>query len=221
MVLRGIDMKGSNAAEGACNALIGVSILNAASVRLDDVSIAGFNTAVGAPLTNSSADVFVDMSLNDVKVNDNCQYGVRIAPDAGHAGRLTLDDSTITGSNVALSVAAGGEAWVSDSQFYLNNVGVQPVATGKIHALCGNSVAGNASDGGFTDFTCGGATIAPPPPPAATTYCTVPNLKKKSVAQATSALTTAGCTAGKVKKKKAAKKYKGKVFAQDVAAGSW
>jgi PASTA domain-containing protein len=215
VVLRGIDVKGLNTAEGTCGGLNGVQILNAASVRLDDVTISGFAIAVNAPLSNSSADVFVDLSLNDLRINDNCQYGVRIAPDAGHAGRLALDGAAITGSNVALSVGAGAEGWVSNSKIYLNNLGVQP-AGGKIHAYCNNQVAGNATDGAFTDDLCGGAATAPPP---ATTYCTVPNLKKKTVAQATSALTGAGCTAGKVKKKKAPKKYKGKVFAQAVAPG--
>jgi PASTA domain len=218
VVLRGIDIKGVNAAEGNCTGLNGVNILGAASVRLDDVSIGGFQRAVSTPLTNSSVDVFVDLSFNDLRINDNCAYGLRIAPATGHPARLTLDDTTITGSNVALSVAAGGEAWVSDSQIYLNNVGVQPDGTGKIHALCGNSVAGNASDGAFTDYTCGGATVAATPTPAPT-YCTVPQLKKKTAAQAASALKAASCTLGKVKKQQSARKNKGKVIAQDVPAG--
>ena len=221
VVLRGVDVKGISPQEGGCTSPVGINILNAASVRLDDVTISGFQTAVAAPLTNSSADVFVDMSFNGMKVNDNCQYGLRIAPNAGHLGRLTLHDTTITGSNVALSVAGGGEAWVSDSQIYLNNLGVEP-AGGPIHSLCGNSVAGNATDGTFTDYTCGGATVTPPPPapPAAATYCTVPKLKKKSSSQAAQLLTGAGCALGKVKKQSGPKAKKGKVLSQDVVAGA-
>ncbi len=218
VVLRGIDVKGLNSAEGTCGGLSGVQILNAASVRLDNVTISGFATAVNAPLSNSSADVFVDLSLNDVRINDNCQYGVRVAPDAGHAGRLALDGATITGSNVALSVGAGGEGWVSNSKIYLNNLGVQP-AGGKIHSYCDNQVAGNATDGAFTDDLCGGATTTPQPP-AAATYCTVPKLKKKKTTQAAALLTAAGCTLGKVKKHKAPKAKRGKVLSQDVAAGT-
>jgi hypothetical protein len=184
---------------------------------------------VNAPLSGSSADVFVDMSLNDVRINDNCQYGVRIAPDAGHVGRLALDGATITGSNVALSVGAGGEGWVSNTRLYLNNLGVQP-AGGKIHSYCNNQVAGNASDGAFTDNLCAGApTVTPPtttppttPPttPAATAYCTVPKLKKKTAAQAAQLLTAAGCALGKVKKQAGPKAKKGTVLSQDVVAGA-
>jgi len=214
VVLRGLDVKGLNTAEGSCGGLNGVQILSAASVRLDDVTISGFATAVNAPLSGSSPDVFVDLSLNDVQVNDNCQYGVRIAPDAGHAGRLAMDDATITGSNVALSVGAGGEAWVSNSKLYLNNLGVQP-AGGKIHDYCNNKVAGNATDGAFTDNLCGSPVVAP----AVASYCTVPRLKKKTTSQAATALTAAGCTLGKVKKQQAAKKQKGKVVSQAVPPG--
>src|SRR5262245_41088647 len=73
VVLRNLDIKAVNAAEGTCDGLNGVNILGAASVRLDNLTISGFATAVNAPLTNSSVDVFVDLSLNDVRINDNCQ----------------------------------------------------------------------------------------------------------------------------------------------------
>jgi hypothetical protein len=221
VVLRNIDIKAPNPAEGNCGGLSGVRILGAASVRLDNVSIGGFAFAVSAPLTNSSVDVFVDISINDSKIADNCQNGIQLAPDASHPGRLTLDRTTITGSNVALSVAAGGESWVSNSRFYLNNVGVQP-AGGKIHSLCNNQVAGNASDGAFTDDLCGGPATTPPPTPAtsAPTYCTVPKLKKKSQSQAARLLTDAGCALGKVKKQSAPASKQGEVLSQDVAAGT-
>ena len=224
VVLRGIDLKGLNAAEGSCTGLSGVNILSAASVRLDDVTIAGFQNAVSTPLTNSSVDVFVDLSFNDVRVNDNCAYGIRVAPDAGHAARATIDGTTVTGSNVALSVAAGGEAWVSDSRFYLNNLGVQPDG-GKIHSLCNNQVAGNASDGAFTDDAhCGQPGPGTTPTTTSATprpYCVVPQLKKKTTAQAATALKGAGCLLGKVKKQRTAKGKEDKVVSQSVHKGTF
>jgi PASTA domain-containing protein len=237
VVLRAIDIKGVNAAEGSCSGLSGVNVVGAASVRLDDVTIAGFQNAVSTPLTNSSPDAYVDMSFNDVSVNDNCAYGLRIAPDAGHLGRATIDGTTITGSNVALSVAAGGEAWVSNSRVYLNNVGIEPVGTGRIHSLCNNQVAGNASDGAFTDDAhCGLPATTPASPAAPTTttpasatatatttatqYCAVPQLKKKTSAQAESLLAAAGCALGKVKKQSAPKAKRGKIVGQAVPAGT-
>jgi len=216
VVLRNIDITGTNPAEGSCGGATGVNVVGAASVRFDGVTISGFNTAVATPLTNSSPDVFVDLSLNDVRINDNCQYGVRVAPAAGHQGRLTVDDATVTGSNIALSVAAGGEGWVSNSRIYLNNLGVQPDG-GKIHSYCNNQVAGNASDGAFTDDLCGGV---PSTAPVATKYCTVPKLRNVSKVRAGALLADAGCALGKVKRVNASDRKKGKVLRQSVAAGT-
>ncbi|HET6939539.1 MAG TPA: PASTA domain-containing protein [Nocardioides sp.] len=215
VVLKNLDLQGMNPAEGTCNGLTGVNITSAAAVSIDNVAIQGFGTAVGGTLGSSSPDVFVDISINRSRIANNCSYGVHLAPAASHPGRLAMDDSTITGSNTALSVANGGEAWVSNSRIYLNNVGLQPVGTGKIHSYCNNQVAGNATDGAFTDNVCGGVPTSSP----AAAYCTVPKLKKKTLSQASSALTAAGCTIGKVKKEKAARKNKGKVLEQAVPAG--
>lgn len=227
VVLQGIDLVGTNTAEGVCSADVGVSINGGASVLLDDVDISGFKTAVSATLGTSSMDVFVDVSLNDVRIHNNCQYGVRLNPAVGHPGRLAMDHTTITGSNTALSVAGGGEAWVSNSRIYLNNTGVEPLAPGKIHSYCNNQVAGNATDGAFTDDICGPANTTPPPPPstptptAAAQYCEVPKLKKKTSAQAAALLKDEGCALGKVKKQSAPKAKQGKVVSQTIPAGTF
>ena len=227
VVLQGIDLVGTNTAEGACTANFGVNITNGASVLLDDVDISGFNTAVSATLGSSSMDVFVDLSLDDVRIHNNCQYGVRLNPVAGHPGRLAMDHTSITGSNIALSVAGGGEAWVSNSRIYLNNTGVEPLAPGKIHSYCNNQVAGNATDGAFTDDLCTPPVTLPPTanPPAATPatpqYCEVPTLKKKTSAQAAALLKGEGCTLGKVKKQSAPKAKEGKVLTQTIPAGTF
>ncbi len=212
VVLRNIEVIGMT-----CS-LNGVNILRARSVRLDDVRISGYANAVNAPLTSSSPDLFVDIAVNRAQIQNNCTTGIRIAPDAGHHGRLALSDSTVTNSNVALSVAGGGEAWVTGSKLVLNNRGVQSTG-GPIHSMCDNTVAGNAADGAFTDVMgCAG----PVAKPAATApkLCTIPKLKGKTTAKAKKALTSAGCKAGKVGKKKAKKAKRGKVVAQNIPAGT-
>ncbi len=212
VVLRNLDLTGMT------YTFSGVNILRARSVRLDDVRISGYANAVNAPLSSSTPDLFVDISVNRAQIANNCATGVQLAPDAGHHGRLTLNDSTITGSNVALKVASGGEAWVTGSKLVLNNRGVQP-AGGPIHSMCGNTVAGNADDGVFTDVLgCAG----PSPTAGATApmLCKIPKLNGKSKAKARAALTNAGCKAGKVSKKKARKAKKGKVLAQTIPAGT-
>lgn len=213
VVLRNIDLTGVLTGT-TCSSPSGVNILGARSVRMDNVTIAGFQQAVNAPLTNSSPDIFVDMSFNDLKIANNCAYGLRIAPVAGHHGRATIDGTTITGSNIALSVAAGAEAWVSNSKFYLNNLGVQKTGA-KAHSLCNNSIAGNATASTFTDdWKCGGVA----PAPVVVKYCSVPKLKGKTVTQSKSLLTKAGCKLGKVSKQKSSKSKRKKVLSQSVPA---
>src|SRR4051812_45818954 len=227
VVLQSIDLVGTNTAEGSCTAGFGVSINSAASVLIDDVDISGFGTGVSATLGSSSVDVFVDVSLDDVRIHNNCQFGVRLDPAVGHPGRMAIDHTSITGSNTALSVAAGGEAWVSNSRIYLNNTGVQPLAPGKIHSYCNNQVAGNATDGSFTDDLCGQAPATPPSVPATTApttalaYCQVPKLKKKTSSQAATLLKGAGCALGKVKKHSGPTAKKGKVVSQKIPAGTF
>ena len=141
-----------------------------------------------------------------------------------------MDHTTITGSNTALNVAGGGEAWVSNSRIYLNNTGVEPLAPGKIHSYCNNQVAGNATDGAFTDDICGPGDhhaagdadhSGRRPPPPAPQYCEVPKLKKKTSAQAAALLKDEGCALGKVKKQSAPKAKQGKVVTQTIPAGTF
>lgn len=216
VVLRNIDITGVDSAPEGCTSLSGVRILGARSVRIDHVAISGFKQAIEAPLSTSSPDIFVDMAFNDLDIANNCSYGVRLAPEAGHHGRATIDGTTITGSNIALSVAAGAEAWVSNSRFYLNNLGVQRTGGARAHSLCNNSIAGNATVSTFTDdWRCAGVA---PPVPAPVKYCAVPKLKGKTVTQARSSLKKAGCKLGKVSKQKSSKSKRKKVLSQNIPA---
>lgn len=216
VVLRNIDVTGVDSAPEECTSLSGVKILGARSVRIDHVAISGFKQAIEAPLTSSSADIFVDMAFNDLDIANNCTYGIRLAPDAGHHGRATIDGTTVTGSNIALSVGAGAEAWVSNSKFFLNNQAIERTGGARAHSLCNNSIAGNATASTFTDdWRCTGVA---PPPPAPVKYCSVPKLTGKTVSQARSALTKAGCKLGKVAKQKASKSKRKKVVSQNIPA---
>lgn len=214
VVLRNIDI----VSVGPPCATSGVRILNARSVRMDDVTISGFNFGVEAPVSGSSADIFVDLAFNGLDIHRSCGAGLQLVPAAGHHARATIDRSSITDSNVALRVGPGAEAWASNSQFSLNNVGVQSTG-GPIHALCNNSVAGNASPGAFTDkVNCSVPTVPPPSAPAPA-FCRVPSLGGATLPVARAKLTAAGCTLGRVTKKKAPKSKRTKVVVQNVPAG--
>lgn len=230
VILRGLDIIGglSGSVAGTCGGIAGVSVIAARSVRLDDVRISGQANAIRTPLTSSSPDTFVDIALSDVALTQNCQHGVLLEPAPGHPTRVSITDSVVTQSNVALRAAAGAEAWATRTHLNLNNTGVQ-LAGGIVHAGCGTESFGNATNGTFSDDVCPAnapvvvSTPAPETPatPTATTYCRVPSVTGRTVAQATTRLKAAGCARGAVSRKKIAKKAKrGKVLGQGVTAGT-
>jgi hypothetical protein len=207
----------------------------ARSVRLDDVRITGQANAIQTPLTSSSPDTFVDIAMTDLEIAHNCDNGLKFEPATGHPARVSLTDSFVTQSNVALRAAAGVEVWATNTRLNLNNTGVQ-LAGGIVHAGCGTEAIGNVTNGAFTNDVCP-ANVQPAPTPVptqpitpttpttptapATTYCRVPKLTGRTVAQATTGLKSAGCTVGKAVRQKTAKKSKkGKVLAQGVDAGT-
>lgn len=220
VVLRNIDLVNVGS---ACTSS-GVRLLNARSLRMDNVTISGFNFGVDTPVPSSSADIFVDVAFNGLDIHRSCGAGLHLVPDPGHHVRATIDRTSITDSNVALQVGPGAEAWASNSQFSLNNVGVQSLG-GPIHSLCNNSVAGNASPGAFSDHANCEVPTAPPvvTPPAApaapVSFCRVPSLGGATLSSAQARLAAAGCALGRVTKKKAPKAKRTKVIVQNVPAG--
>lgn len=245
VVLRNLDITAPTQPAG-CSGINGVHVLAANSVRLDGVTIAGFQRGVNLPLTGANADVFVDVSLNNIDVRNNCVSGVHAEPAAGKQTRVVLDQARISTSNQALLVGPGAEAWVANSNLSLNNVGLVANGGAMIHNMCGNTMVGNATASAFTDVAAECAPVvipdpapAPPAPPApapvvitsppvVTTvtvpapavYCVVPKLKGLKTTAAKAALTKAGCALGAVGKKKAAASKKGKVLRQSVPAAT-
>jgi PASTA domain len=243
VVLRNIDINGTLPGAG-CGGLSGVNVLAASSVRLDGVTISGMQRGVSLPLTNANADVFVDVSLNDIEVKNTCVAGIDAQPAAGKQTRLVLDGARISTSNQALLVGAGAEAWVTGSNLSLNNVGLVASGGAEIHDMCGNTMVGNATDSSFSDVAAECAPVVIPPPvvtpaptpepvvitspPVVTTvsvptpavYCVVPKLKGLRTSAATAALTKAGCAVGKVSRKKAGASKKGKVLIQAIPAAT-
>jgi hypothetical protein len=225
VVLRNLDITGSNPTTG-CGGLSGVKANAVNSLRLDGVSITGFQRGVELPLGTANPDVFVDVTLHRVDLANNCTAGVSAEPTNGRRTRVVLADSHISTSNQAFVAGPGAEAWVSSSSLSLNNVGL--VKNGAaIHDMCGNTMVGNATDSTFTDVAAACAPAPTPatvqvpvyvPTPVPATYCVVPQLKGLTLAKAKAAVTKAGCTLGKVSKAKAAKAKRGKVLSQALPA---
>jgi PASTA domain len=233
VVLRNIDISGTLPASG-CGGLAGVVVHQASSVRLDGVSISGMQRGVSLPLGSANPDVFVDVSLNNVDLANNCVAGVAAEPVAGMKTRVVVNNDRVSTSNQALVVGPGAEAWVANSSLSLNNIALVANGGARIHNMCGNTLVGNATDSAFTDVApeCAPApATAPAPvvvtsPPVVTTvtapavYCVVPKLKGMKTTAAKAALTKAGCAVGKVKKKAAPARKRGKVLSQTVPAAT-
>lgn len=245
VVLRNLDIIGVPPA-ASCTVLNGVLALAAATLRLDNVEISGFQRGINLPLAAANPDLFVDVNLNDVNLSNNCVAGIDAEPAAGKAARIVVDGTRISNSNQAILAAAGAEVWVANSNLSLNNVGLVANGGAKIHNMCGNTMVGNATDSAFTDVAAECAPVvipepapAPPAPPApapvvvtsppvVTTvsvpapavYCVVPKLKGLKATAAKAALTKAGCALGTVGKKKASASKKGKVLSQTVPAAT-
>jgi hypothetical protein len=225
VVLRNLDITGTNPTTG-CGGLSGVKANSVSSLRLDGVSISGFQRGVELPLGTANPDVFVDVTLNRVDMANNCSAGVSAEPTNGRRTRVVLSDSHVSTSNQAFVAGPGAEAWVSSSSLSLNNIGL--VKNGAaIHDMCGNTMVGNATDSTFTDVAAACAPAPTPatvqvpvyvPTPVPATYCVVPQLKGLTLAKAKAAVTKAGCTLGKVSKAKAAKAKRGKVLSQALPA---
>ena len=126
VILRGLDIVGGLAGgvAGTCGGVSGVSIQAARSVRLDNLRITGQANAVQTPLTTSSQDVFVDIAMSDLEIVHNCSHGILLEPAVGHPTRVSISESFVTQSNVALRAAAGSEVWAAQTHLNLNNTGV-------------------------------------------------------------------------------------------------
>lgn len=202
-----------------CNELSGVTVLKARSLRMDNVTIAGSPNGVTVSPGTPATERHLDVALNNVDISGACGAGIRSLPTAPATVRLTLAGTRVSHSSTALRLGAGAEAWVRDSGFDLNDVGISRTG-GVAHRGCNVSVAGNATDGTFTDRTCDVASAAPVKPvQPAQSWCTVPKVVAIKRAAAVSKLSAATCNVGKVRTVKKAKKWRGKVVSQSIPKG--
>lgn len=222
VILRNLSIQASQLiAPPACRwtGLSAIRLLAARTLRVENVTINNQNVGVDVVASGSNPDIFLDVLLKNVSISNTCTAGVKAAPAAGHPVRMAIEASTISNANTALRLEAGSETWMKSSSLFLNNLGIDTSAGGVLHSLGGNAVAGNASDGSFTDVIDGTPAPAPAPAPAVT-LCTVKRVTGKTKAQASQVLAVAGCKLGRVKYIKARKRtQRKKVLSQTIPSG--
>ncbi len=233
VTLRGLDLISFND-PGTCATEAGIRILSAGTVRLDDLTLNGFGTGVDVPTTSSLA-----LAMSDLDISGSCTAGISLAPaDADTATSTpagsvtaTLSGSSITDNPVGLAVTARAELWASTSRIAHNTTGLA-LQQGIAHRGCGVELVANTTNGAFTDATCADtapASTTPTTPatpaapvttkPAQTTYCIVPSLRGRTLADAKSALAAAHCRVGRIQRTTAKAKLRNKVVKQKVQPG--
>jgi hypothetical protein len=142
VVLRGLNLKGGS------NDAIGVHVLAAAAVHIENCTIEGFKGPGNVPGSGIAVDG-VDTNLfvaNSVSRN-NEQHGLYFVPATVGGGKLTVDNSRFenngsTGTNIAVAEATITRAVASGNA----TVGFQVLAQGRMNAT-DTTAANNGGDG--------------------------------------------------------------------------
>jgi hypothetical protein len=141
VTLRGLDFN------GAGTGLIGVQILHAGTVRLENDQIYGFtDPAIDFQPTAPTASVVPALYVDDSQIHDNNQAGLRAIPPAGKTVNVFVTNSTFENDGCGLVASAVTAA----PSFTTANCGVNSTgaSVGTVNMTStGNSITGNAGAG--------------------------------------------------------------------------
>jgi len=241
VVLRGLDIEGGGIVNPTCpnNGVNGIRLLNARTLRVEDVSIDRQQTS-GLELVPAASDPKV--VLDDVDITNACGTGVNAAPANAHTIDVLVRGGTISSSGTAISAADGARVRLTGTTIFGNAFGLVTVGAGAIESCGDNRIVGNGTGAAPTNgiaipVDCNPAAPppaiapAPPPPPpepdaavvqpeVAAIVCTVPRLVGLTLAKATTKLTKAHCALGMVTRRITRRSSRiGRVIAQGVSSG--
>ncbi len=173
VVLRGLDIEGGGIVNPACpaNGVNGIRLLNARTLRVEDVSINRQQTS-GLELVPGASDPKV--VLDNVDITNACGTGIHAAPANAHTLDVLVRGGTISNSGTAISAADGARVRLTGTTIFGNAFGLVSVGTGAIESCGDNQIVGNGTDaapanGIASPVDCNPAApppaIAPAPPP--------------------------------------------------------
>jgi hypothetical protein len=135
--------------EGAGTGLVGVKILSAGAVYLENCRIKGFATGVAE---TTSATTGTQVILNNCFIHECSTAAVTLEPGADVASVAKLENTRLEGCGLGLSVGPRSKAFLTDCTVAFN-VGAGLVAFDKttpIFSFGDNQVFGNNPDGAAT-----------------------------------------------------------------------
>jgi hypothetical protein len=149
VVLRGFSIDGGPTSGGTCaygGGLAGISIRDAASVLIEDVTITGQATA-GISIAPTTTDPAVYVS--GTSIAESCGPGI-VASSVTDATSLTVTGTSVFQTTAGLSVGDGVTSWLQGSTITGNAVGLAHTGSGTIDSYADNVIAGNTDDGAAT-----------------------------------------------------------------------
>ena len=139
VILRGLDIDGAGCAFGGVS---GIRVLKAHSVVIENSLITHQQKAIDIASTSP-----VNVLVNHVSMPDNCTLGVGVASGAGGSANVAIQDSTISNSGTAVSMGAGGSAWLTRTTLFGNALAYQTLSGGAIADYGDNRLIANTADG--------------------------------------------------------------------------
>jgi hypothetical protein len=142
--LRNIQISGDGST-AECAGTNGIDLLDARTLRLDDVRVDDFSVA-GLNIAPATGNTTVD--VEDSELNQGCTtgVGVAIAPAGAFTATAMLEGDSLTNWATGLSVGDRGLAYLRNTTIFGNTAGIALTGTGAVDTLGGNSVHGNGDD---------------------------------------------------------------------------
>ncbi|MEK7950884.1 right-handed parallel beta-helix repeat-containing protein [Luteolibacter soli] len=137
--------------EGAGTGLVGVKILKAGAVYLENCRIENFQQGV---VETTSSTTGTQIFLRDCLIHECSGEGISLAPGADTASVALLENTRVEGCGTGISVADRGRAVLNGCTIAFNVAdGLKKVGKGVLESYKNNHILGNTPDGKATTLT--------------------------------------------------------------------
>ncbi len=131
--------------DGADTGAVGVKILKAGAVYLENCHIKGFTTGVDEANTSTNG---IQITLRNCVIKECLGVGVSLTPATTSSSVALIEKTTIQGCNQGLVVNPKGKAILNNSSICFSVAdGLKRVGTGVIQSFKNNQIFGNTPDG--------------------------------------------------------------------------